>query len=302
MPWSSGRADLLAALANAEGLLVGNWVRIDTELLDAAPVLRVVSGIGVGYDRVDVGAATKRRVAICNTPDVVTEPVVNLTFAMILALSRRLFENEAYCRRGAWAEREAPPPLGFDLLGKTLGVVGFGRIGKAVTRRAHAFGIKTIFNDVFREPPPGSPASLYRPLEDLLREADIVSLHPDLNPTSRHLIGAGQLELMKRTAYLVNTSRGPIVDQRALEQALRSGAIAGAAVDVLEKEPPDPDEPIVTLPNLLTFPHIGTATRETRLAMRELAVENLLSVLAGAQPPACVNPEVLRVPVLKGRP
>jgi phosphoglycerate dehydrogenase-like enzyme len=288
------REELLAALSDSEGVLLSNQVHVDGTVYDAAPHLRVVAGFGVGYDRFDVEEATRRRIAICNTPDVVTVPVADFTMGLILALARRLFRNEAYPRSGAWARQERPPGLGVDLGGKTLGVVGFGRIGKEVTRRAQAFGMRTIFNDLFEEPPEDAPRSAYRPLDALLREADFVTLHTDLNPTSYHLIGADELGLMKPTAYLINTSRGRVVDQPALVAALREGAIAGAAVDVLEKEPPEPEEPLVTLANALVFPHIGTATRETRLAMLELAVENLLAVLQGEPPPACLNPEVLR--------
>ncbi len=288
------RDELLAALADVEGVLLGNMTPVDVELFDAAPGLRVVAGVGVGYDNFDVAEATKRGVAICNTPDVLTLAVTELVMGLILSLSRRLLENETYSRSGAWAGSQPRPALGFDLRGKTLGVVGFGRIGKEVTRRAQAFGMRTVFNDVFTEPPPDAPESTYRPLADLLRESDIVSMHTDLNPTSYHLIGERELGLMKPSAYLVNTSRGPVIDQKSLVGALQSGTIAGAALDVLESEPPGADEMIVTLPNVLTFPHIGTSTAETRFAMRELAVRNLLAVLRGETPPACLNPEVLR--------
>lgn len=286
------RAELLVALADAEGVLLGNRVRVDAELLDAAPRLRVVSGFGVGYDRFDVAEATRRGVAVCNTPDVVTGAVVDLTIGLILALARRIVENAAYVRSGGWAAREPPPPLGFDIAGKTLGVVGFGRIGRGVVGRAQLFGMTTIFNDVFREPPPGAPPCAYRPLDELLAVSDIVSLHVDLNPTSYHLIGARELERMKADAYLVNTSRGPVVDQLALAAALERREIAGAALDVLEREPPSADERSAALPNALVLPHTGTATRETRRAMRELAVRNLLAVLREEIPPACLNPEV----------
>jgi len=287
------REQLLAGLADAEGLLLSNQVCVDGSIYDAAPRLRVVSGFGVGYDRFDVEEATRRGIAVCNTPEVVTVPVADFTIGLILALTRRLFQNETYVRSGGWARRERPPGYGVDLGGKTLGVIGFGRIGKEVTRRAQPFGMRTVFNDLFQEPPADAPKSSYRPLDTLLGEADIVTLHVDLNPTSHHLIGTRELGLMNATAYLINTSRGPVVDHPALVAALREGAIAGAALDVLEKEPPDPDEPLVTLPNVLTFPHIGTATRETRRAMAELSVNNLLAVLQGEPPPACLNPEVL---------
>jgi glyoxylate reductase len=294
LAFGAPREELLAALADVDGLLLSNQITVDASVFDAAPDLRVVSGFGVGYDRFDVEEATRRGIAICNTPEVVTVPVADLTIGLILALTRRLFENEAYPRSGAWARRERPPGYGLDLGGKTLGVVGFGRIGREVTRRAQAFGMRIVFNDLFEEAPADAPQIPYRSLDALLRESDIVTLHTDLNPTSYHLIGAREIGLMKPTAYLINTSRGPVVDQPALVAALREGTIAGAAVDVLEKEPPEPEEPLVTLPNALVFPHMGTATRETRRAMLEMAVENLLAVLQGQPPPACLNPEVLR--------
>lgn len=290
----AAREELLAALAQAEGVLLSNMVRVNSELFEAAPALRVVSGVGVGYNNFDIEEATRRGVAICNTPGVLTDAVADLTVALILSLTKRLFRNEAYARSGAWAAREPLPPQGTDVRGKTLGIVGFGRIGKEVTRRMRPFGMRTLFNDVFRQLPPGAPESEYRPLDELLREADVISLHTDLNPTSHHLIGARELGLMKPGAYLINTSRGPVVDQPALVAALERDSIAGAALDVLEQEPPDPAEPIVTLPNVLVFPHMATATLETRLAMRELAVQNLLSALAGQVPSACLNPQVLK--------
>jgi phosphoglycerate dehydrogenase-like enzyme len=286
-------AELAAALREAAGILLSNQRAVDAALLGTAPRLRVVAGIGVGYDRFDVAEATRRGVAVCNTPDVLTESVVNLVLAMLLALSRRLFENQRYAQGGGWARREPAPEPGFELAGKTLGVVGFGRIGREVTRRAAPFALRTLWNDVFDALPAGAPAAEYRRLDALLSESDLVSLHVDLNPTSHHLIGARELARMKRTAWLVNTSRGPVVDQPALTEALRRGTIAGAALDVLEHEPPRPDDPLLALPNVLVFPHIGTATHETRYAMRELAVRNLLAVLAGTRPPACVNPEAL---------
>jgi glyoxylate reductase len=180
-----------------------------------------------------------------------------------------------------------------DIQGRTLGVIGFGRIGQEVTRRMQALGMKALWYDIFDTPHPSAPASQYRPLFDLLAEADFVSLHTNLDESTRHLIGAAELERMKPTAFLINTARGPLVDQAALTHVLQTGRIAGAALDVLEKEPPSEEDPIFRLPNVICFPHIGTATAETRRAMRELAVENLLAVLTGKRPPAPVNPEVL---------
>jgi glyoxylate reductase len=283
---------LTAALADAEGLLLSNQRHVDEALLACAPKLRVVAGVGVGYDRFDLAAASRCKVAVCNTPDVLTESVVNLTLGLLLALSRGFLPNERYARQG-WARREAPPALGFELAGKVLGIVGYGRIGRGVAQRARPFGLRLLWTDVFDQLPPDAPQAEFRRLDALLAESDLVSLHVDLNRTSHHLIGEKQLARMKRSAWLVNTSRGPVVDQPALARALREGAIAGAALDVLEQEPPRPDEPLLDLPNVLVLPHIGTATHETRYAMRELAVRNLLAGLCGERPPSCVNPEVL---------
>jgi phosphoglycerate dehydrogenase-like enzyme len=287
------RAELLEAVRHAEGILLTPRVKADAEFFDAAPKLRVISTTSVGYDPFDIPEATRRGVVVCNTPGVLSAAVANLTMSMIFALALKLFEYEPYVRSGGWARRETPPGLGMDIQGKTLGVIGFGRIGQEVTRRMQALGMRTLWHDIFAEPHPSAPKSEYRPLEALLAESDFVSLHTNLDASSRHLIGAPQLASMKPTAFLINTARGPLVDQRALTHALQTGQIAGAALDVLESEPPAPDDPIVRLPNIICFPHIGTATVETRRAMRELAVRNLLAVLAGERPPAPVNPEVL---------
>ena len=184
-------------------------------------------------------------------------------------------------------------PLGHDVAGQTLGVIGFGRIGREVTRRMQALGMRAIWHDRFDRAPAGAPESEFRALDDLLRESDYVSVHTNLDESSRHLLGERELGLMRETACLVNTARGPIVDQRALAAALHAGVIAGAALDVLEDEPPDANDPIFGAPNVIILPHIGTSTEETRRAMRELAVENLVAVLEGRPPPACVNPEAL---------
>ena len=191
---------------------------------------------------------------------------------------------EAYSRSGAWGRREPYPALAHDPAGHTLGVIGFGRIGREVTRRAQALSMRR---------PQRRQRARIDLIDDVLRESDFVSIHTDLNPSSRHLIGEREIGLMRESAYLINTARGPAIDQKALTRALEAGAITGAALDVLGQEPPDPDEPIVRLPNVITFPHIGTATEETHKAMRGLAVDNLLAVLAGEEPPACVNPSVL---------
>ncbi len=287
----SSRADVLQCIAPADAFL--GWLRIDEDFLDAAPALRVVSTPSVGYDLIDVDAATARGVAVCNTPGVLNAAVADLTVAMIIMLARRLMEFESFSRSGAWGRGEQLPELSHDIAGKTLGIVGFGRIGREVARRMQLLGMHPIWYDVFQELPPGAPDAPYRSLDALLRESDFVTIHMNLNETSHHLIGEREIGLMRQTAYLINTARGAVVDQRALRAALEAGAIAGAGLDVLEQEPPDADEPIVRLPNVITFPHIGTATHETRKAMRELAIDNVVAVLTGQEPRAIVNPQVL---------
>ena len=287
------RDELLAAVKDVDGFFGVPKVTVDSDFFDAAQKLQVYSTCSVGFDRIDVSEATRRGVLICNTPGVLTDAVANLTLSMILALTRNLIENEAYARSGGWARREKLPALGMDLQRKILGVVGFGRIGQEVVRRAHAFGMRTLWFDVFDASPEGAPESEYRSMDSLLAESDIVSLHTNLSSDSHHLIGEAELQLMKQSAFLINTARGPLVDQKALTRALKTHRIAGAALDVLEDEPPHPEDPIVSLPNVICLPHIGSATEETRRAMRELAVENLLHTLAGKRPPAPVNPEVL---------
>jgi glyoxylate reductase len=293
IPMTDARESMLKTIHDADGILLTPRVRADAEFFDAAPKLKVISTTSVGYDPFDIPEATRRGIVVCHTPGVLTAAVANLTMTLIVSLALRLFEYESYVRSGGWARREKAPALGHDIQGKTLGVIGFGRIGQEVTRRMQALGMKTLWYDVVNTPHPSAPPSEYRPLNELLAESDFVTLHTNLDQGSHHLIGAAELAQMKPTAYLVNTARGPLVDQKALTAALQRGQIAGAALDVLEKEPPDEDDPIYRLPNVICFPHIGTATEETRRAMRGLAVENLLAVLAGKRPPAPVNPQVL---------
>ncbi len=291
--WAAPLDELIEAVRAADGLLIGNRLRIGEEVFAAAPKLRVLAGVGVGYDAFDIAAASKRGIAVSNTPDVLTHAVADLVLGLLFALSRHLLENAEYVRSGGWSHAARPPPLGFDVRGRTLGVVGLGRIGRVVTARAQALGMRTLWNDLFADLPAGAPQSEYRELRDLLRESDVVTLHTDLNPTSHHLISTDELACMPPHAVLINTSRGPVIDQSALIEALKDGTLAACALDVLEQEPPAADDPILGLPNALLVPHVGSATNETRYAMRELAVRNLLAVLGGEPPPTCLNPEVL---------
>ena len=286
-------ATFRAALAGVEGLLCSNQVPITAEMMDAAPRLRVISGFGVGYNNVDLDAATTRGIAVCNTPGVLTAAVADLTIGMIEMASRALVANAAYVRSGGWSRREPAPPLGWDLTGKTLGLIGFGRIGRAAAERARALGMNCIYFDTFTDSGPGFEYCTFRPLDDIFRECDVLSLHVNLTMETHHIVNARTLRLMKPAAWVINTSRGPVIDQPALSRALQANQIAGAVLDVLEVEPPDPNDPILTLDNAVILPHIGSATVETREAMLELAVANFIAVVSGQPPPECVNSEVL---------
>lgn len=285
--------DVAANIAAAEGLLCPAPFPITTDLLNAAPRLRVVSNFGVGFNNVDLAEMDRRGIAVCNTPGVLTDAVADLTVGMILMASRGLVANNRFATAGAWSAGEVPPPLGWDLAGKTLGLVGFGRIGRAVASRARHFGVRIVYHDILAAPGPGFEDCAYLPLEELLSASDIVSLHVNLTIETHHRISTSEFALMKPTAWLLNTSRGPVVDQQALVAALAAGRLAGAVLDVLETEPPAVDDPLLAMPNVLLLPHIGSATAETRAAMLDLAVRNLAAVLAGRTPPECVNPDVL---------
>ena len=286
------RDELLAALAEAEGVLGSAQLQIDAEALASSPRLRVVSNFGVGFDNADISAATQRGIVLWNTPRGLSDAVADLTLGLILSLARRLPESERFVREGRWLPG-ATMSLGTDVAGKTLGIVGLGRIGQAVARRAQAFGMAVVFHDQRQEPPADVAYCAYRDFSSLLSESDFVSLHVNLTPETEHLIGARELAMMKSSAYLINTARGGVVDQAALVDALGEQRIAGAALDVFEQEPLAADEPILNLPNVILLPHIGSGTVETRSAMLDLAIDNLLAVLRGERPPCPVNPEAL---------
>jgi glyoxylate reductase len=284
---------LLHETADADGLISLLTDPIDGALLDAAPRLRVVSNYAVGFDNIDVAAATARGVVVTNTPGVLTETVADFAMALMLATARRLVEADRYTRAGRWKSWMPMLLLGPDVHHATLGLVGLGRIGAAVARRARGFEMTLLYHDVVRREDLEAELGLhYVPLEELLRRADFVSIHTPLLPETRHLIGAPQFALMKPTAILINTARGPIVDQRALYEALRTGRIAGAGLDVFEVEPVAADEPLLRLDNVVVAPHIASASVETRTRMALMAVDNLLAALDGRRPANMVNPEV----------
>ena len=288
------REVLLREVADIDGLLSLLTDRVDGELLDRAPRLRVVSNYAVGFDNIDVPAATQRGVLVTNTPGVLTETVADFAMTLILATARRVVEADKYTRANLWRSWEPMLFLGQDVHGATLGLIGLGRIGGAVARRARGFNMRILYHDVIRrEDLEGELGIEYRPFEEVLREADFVSVHVPLMPETRHLIGREQLKMMKRTAVLVNTARGPIVDTLALAEALREGWIWAAGLDVFEKEPIEPDHPLLALDNVIVVPHIASASIETRTKMAVMAAENLLAVLEGRRPANPVNPEVL---------
>jgi glyoxylate reductase len=261
--------------AQADALLCMLTDRIDADLLEAAPRMRAIANYAVGTDNIDLEAARARGIAVGVTPGVLTDATADIAFALLLAIARRLPEGEAAVRDGEWTTWEPDWLLGRDVHGATLGIVGRGRIGDAVARRAEGFGMTVVHH--------GRSSGI--PLEELLAQADFVSLHVPLTPETRHLIDGAALARMKPTAYLVNTARGGVVDQDALAAALRDGTIAGAALDVTDPEPLPPDDPLLDAPNLIVLPHLGSATHATRRAMADLAVDNLLAALDGKPMP-----------------
>ena len=266
--------ELVARVAGKHGLVSLVTDVVDRPVIEAGTALRVIANVAVGYNNIDVGAARERSIIVTNTPDVLTDATAELTLALILAVTRRLGEGERMLRRGDWKGWAFDQLLGMQLRGRQLGVVGFGRIGKAVAVRASAFGM-TIAHS--------SRSGNGMPLDRLLSTSDIVSLHVPLTSETRHLIGQAELARMKRSAYLVNTTRGPVVDEAALAWALRNRLIAGAALDVYEREPEvHPD--LLSLENVMLAPHLGSATTETRTAMADLAASNVIAVLGGELP------------------
>jgi glyoxylate reductase len=269
-------AELTEHVRNVDGLLSLLSDRVDAELIAAAPRLRVVSNYAVGYDNVDLHAAAARGIPVGHTPDVLTDSTADLTFALLLAAARRLPEGIDEVRTGRSPTWEPAHNLGTDVYGATLGIVGFGRIGRAVARRAKGFAMELLHTD---------SRSSDAQLQELLTRSDFVSLHCPLNAETHHLIDADALRQMKPTAILINTARGGVVDQDALRRALHDRVIGGAALDVTDPEPLPPGDPLLTAPNLIVVPHIGSATRATRERMADLAVENLLAGLAGRPMP-----------------
>lgn len=288
---------LEARLEQAEGLFTLLTIPVGEQLLAQAPRLRVVSNMAVGVDNIDLQACTRRGIPVGNTPGVLTEGTADLAFALLLAAARQLPQASLDARQGRWTTWSPAGWLGADLSGAILGIIGFGKIGQAVARRAQAFGMRLVYCDPTAHPDTGVLIGAENlPLDALLQQSDFVSLHVPLTQRTRGMIDQAALQKMKPTAILVNTARGPVVDMEALAAALQQGWIAAAALDVTDPEPLPPEHVLYTLPNCLITPHIGSATWNTRRRMAELACENVLAGLQGRRLPNCVNPEVYELP------
>ncbi len=289
------REELLKRVSGKDALICLLTEKIDRELLDAAgPNLRIVANVAVGFDNIDVPACTERNVAVTNTPGVLDETTADFAWTLLMAIARRLIEGDRMARSGAWTKWNLDQLCGTDVWGKTLGIIGLGRIGRAVARRATGFRMRILYNSTAR-----APAEVEKELnaeyvsrDAVFEQADFVSLHVPLNAKTRGLIGPAELAKMKRTAFLINTTRGPVVQETALIDALERGVIAGAALDVFEREPLIPDG--LRRDNVVLAPHLGSASIETRTRMALIAVENALAYFAGKRPPTILNPDALR--------
>jgi len=287
------RKELLKEVKQCDALLCLLTEKIDAEVLSANPKLKVVSNYAVGYDNIDVKVATAKGIPVCNTPGVLEDAVAEHTFALMLAISKRIVEADQFLRAGKYKRWDPMLLLGTELKGKTIGIIGLGRIGAGVAERARkGMGVNVLYHDIKRNKQfEKEYQAKYVSLSELLKRSDFVSLHVPLLPSTRHLIGKEELKLMKKTAYLINTSRGPVVDEKALAEALKKKHIAGAGLDVYENEP-KLSPGLTKLKNTVLTPHTASATVEARTAMSELAAQNIIDVLQGRKAKFTVNPEV----------
>ena len=287
------RDELIAAVRRNDYLFCLLTNRIDAEVMDANPNLKIIANMAVGFDNIDVNAATERRIPVTNTPGVLTETTADLAWALLMAVARRIVEADKFMRAGKYKAWGPMLFLGTDVYGKTLGIIGLGRIGRAVARRASGFHMRILYYDVIRAPESVEKelGAQYVSFEELLRESDFVTLHTPLMPETHHLINAETLKLMKPSAFLINTSRGPVVDEKALVQALKNGIIAGAGLDVYEREPLMEPE-LAEMDNVVVLPHIASASHETRTKMATMAASNIIAVIQGQRPPNLVNPKI----------
>jgi glyoxylate reductase len=287
---------LLKKVQDIDGLLALLTDKIDTALMETAPKLKVISNLAVGYDNIDIPEATRRGIVVGNTPGVLTETTADFAFALLMAAARHVVEADNFTRKGLWKTWGPMIMLGQDIHHATLGIVGLGRIGVEVAKRAKGFDMKVLYYDLQRRSDMEKQLGVeyVSELSTLLSRSDFVSLHVPLCPETHHLIGAAELVMMKPTAILVNTSRGPIVNQRALYEALKAHQIFAAAIDVTEIEPISPEDPLLTLDNVIIAPHIASASFTTRTNMATMAAANLIAGLRGQVPPNCVNPEAIK--------
>ena len=288
------REEFLKRVAGKDALVCLLTEKIDREFLDrAGPKLRIVANVAVGFDNIDVPACTARRVVVTNTPGVLDETTADFAWTLLMAAARRLVEGDRMARSGAWTKWNLDQLCGTDVWGKTLGIIGLGRIGRAVARRASGFRMRIIYNSTTRAPLEVEKelGAEYASRDEVFEQADFVSLHVPLNDATRGLVGPAELAKMKRTAFLINTTRGPVVRESALIDALERGLIAGAALDVFEREPLIPDG--LRRNNVVLAPHLGSASIETRTRMALIAVENAIAFFTGRRPPTILNPEVL---------
>jgi len=284
----------LAKIKDADAVLCLLTEKVNDETLNAAPKVKIFANMAVGYDNVDVAACTKRGVIVSNTPGVLTDTTADFAFTLLMAAARRIREAHEFVQAGKWKTWGPLLLLGQDIHHATLGLIGLGRIGTEMARRAKGFSMRVLYHDVVRRQDVEKEMGIeYTDFETVLREADFVSLHVPYMPSTHHLISEKQFKLMKKSAVLINTARGPVVDQKALYNALKNGDIWAAGLDVTDPEPIPMDDPLLTLPNCLIAPHIASASFKTRDAMSELAARNILAALAGQKPPTIVNPEVL---------
>ncbi len=276
--------EYLRGFAQADAVICTLADPVTSELLAAAPRVKIVANYAVGYNNIDLAAAARQGIVITNTPDVLTDATADLTWALMLAVARRVIEGDRWARSGTWPGWAPTQLLGTDVTGKTLGIIGMGRIGQAVALRAQGFRMPVLYSS--RRPclrPPGSSSWIHQSLEEVLRQTDFISLHVPLSETTYHLIGTRELAMMKPTAVLINTSRGPVIDEAALLAALRQRTIAGAGLDVYEREPLM-TQGLETLANTVLLPHVGSATQQARITMGMLCVENIAAVLGGRPP------------------
>ena len=286
------KAEIIAGLKGRDALFCNISDRVDVELLDSCPGLKVVANFGVGFNNIDVATATARKIPVTNTPGVLTDATADIAFALLMNVARRIGEGERLVRANKWTGWQPLQLLGADIAGATLGIIGFGRIGRAVARRAKGFDMRVIYWNRTQLPAADEAGATYTSFDDVLRQSDFISLHVAYNSETHHLLGGKQFALMKSTAFVINTSRGAVIDEAALMRALQTKRIAGAGLDVFEREP-QLEPGLCDLENVVLAPHLGSATIGTRTRMGMIVVDNLLAACAGQRPLNCVNPEVL---------